>query len=290
MRMNPAAPAAFVHKVGSPLRGDPDSRGRRVEQETGAAHAFAREFDVLARATAAFLSYAAHGSQDWLGEPTLPCYERRWRGGNFSIRSLLSAMKLLPCLLITFCPFFVASLRAEPSGMAKRLIEQLHMQRVPQEGVWFSVSYVSNDPLPGGSLPARYHGKDHRAGSAIYDVMTREDFSALHKLQTDETWHFYGGDPIEMLLLYPDGRGETVVIGPDVFAGQRPQFTVPQGVWQGSAPAADGKEGYSFVGNQLSPAFDYGDFEIGYREELQKAYPAFAARIGQLTRAEFAAR
>ena len=174
--------------------------------------------------------------------------------------------------------------------MAKRLIERFHMQKVPQEGVWFTVTYGSTDLLPGATLPARYHGKEHSAGSCIYDVMTREDFSALHKLQTDEVWHFYGGDPIEMLLLYPDGHGETVIIGPDVFAGQQPQFTVPRGVWQGSAPAAGGKEGYSFVGNQLSPAFDVGDFEMGYRDELQKAYPRFAVRVGQLTREEFTAR
>ena len=194
---------------------------------------------------------------------------------------------MLKVILFACLCLFVSILRAEPTGMAKQLIEHFHMQRVPQEGVWFSVSYVSIDTLPGASLPTRYHGKDHAAGSAIYDVMTREDFSALHKLQTDETWHFYGGDPIEMLLLYPDGHGETVVIGPDVFGGQHPQFTVPQGVWQGSAPAAGGRGGFSFVGNQLDPAFGYEDFEIGYRDQLQKQYPMFAARIGELTREEF---
>jgi len=193
-------------------------------------------------------------------------------------------------LFVAGVAVMIAPLHGEPTGMARRLIEHFHMQQVPQEGVWFSVSYVNHDSLPGTALPARYHGQDHAAGSAIYDVMTREDFSALHKLQTDETWHFYGGDPIEMLLLYPDGHGETVIIGPDVFAGQRPQFTVPHGVWQGSAPTGNGSEGYSFVGNQLDPAFDYADFEIGYRDDLQKAYPAYAARIGQLTRTEFATR
>ena len=94
-----------------------------------------------------------------------------------------------------------------------------------------------------------------------------------------------------MLLLYPDGHGETVVIGPDVFAGQHPQFTVPQGVWQGSAPVGGGAAGYSFVGNQLGPAFGYDDFEIGYRDELQKQISGVRdARIGQLTREEFKAR
>ena len=194
------------------------------------------------------------------------------------------------CLLLAASAVVFPTLRAEPTGTARRLIERFHMQKVPQEGVWFAVTYGSADLLPGAALPARYHGKDHSAGSCIYDVMTREDFSALHRLQTDEVWHFYGGDPIEMLLLYPDGHGETVLIGPDVFTGQRPQFTVPRGVWQGSAPAEGGKAGYSFVGNQLSPAFDPGDFEIGYRDELQKAYPAFAARVAQLTRTEFATR
>ncbi len=196
-------------------------------------------------------------------------------------------LPMMKVILFAGLCLFVPTLRADPTGMAKQLIEHFHMQKVPQEGVWFSVSYVSTDTLPGTSLPARYHGKDHAAGSAIYDVMTHEDFSALHRLQTDETWHFYGGDPIEMLLLYPDGHGETVVIGPDVFAGQRPQFTVPRGVWQGSAPMGDGAAGYSFVGNQLNPAFGYDDFEIGYRDQLQKQYPACAARIGQLTREEF---
>lgn len=179
---------------------------------------------------------------------------------------------------------------AAPAGAAKRLIDRLGLQRIPQEGPWFALTYGSKDELPGAALPTRYGGKAHAAGSAIYLVETREDFSALHRLKTDEVWHFYGGDPIEMLLLYPDGHGETVVIGPDVFAGQHPQFTVPHGVWQGSIPRDSGPEAYSFAGDQLSPAFDYEDFEIGYRDELQKAYPAFAAQIAGLTREEFAAR
>lgn len=181
-------------------------------------------------------------------------------------------------------------LHAAPVGMAKRLIDQLHMEQIPDEGPWFTVTYVGKDTLPGSMLPDRYHGRDHAAGSAIYDVLTREDFSALHRLQTDETWHFYGGDPIEMLLLYPDGHGEQVTLGPDVFAGQQPQFTVPRGVWQGSAPNGAGPESYGFVGNQLSPAFDYRDFEIGYRDELQRTYPKFAAQIERLTRTPFATR
>lgn len=192
---------------------------------------------------------------------------------------------------ILLCAVLLApALHAEPTGVAKQLIDHFQMQRIPDEGPWFNVTYVSADLLPGTAVPARYHGKPHAAGSAIYCLLTREDFSALHRLQTDETWHFYGGSPLEMLLLFPDGHGETLTLGPDVLAGQRPQFTVPRGVWQGSAPTGTDPAAYSFVGTQLAPAFDYGDFEAGYREELQKFYPPFAAQIARLTRDEFSAR
>jgi len=183
-----------------------------------------------------------------------------------------------------------ATARAEPAGPAAELIRHLHMQKIPAEGPWFTVTYKSDDVVPAGSLPARYHGAPHVAGSAIYCLETREDFSALHLLQTDEIWHYYGGDPLEILLLYPDGHGETAVIGPDVLHGQHAQFTVPRGVWQGSRPIGAGPDSYTFFGTTLGPGFEYGDFAIGYRDELQKLYPKFATQIAALTRGEFATR
>jgi predicted cupin superfamily sugar epimerase/mannose-6-phosphate isomerase-like protein (cupin superfamily) len=176
-----------------------------------------------------------------------------------------------------------------PEGAAGRLIAHYKMQRIPQEGPWFSLTYESADLLDGADLPERYAGRSHITGSAIMVVETPADFSAMHRLRTDEVWHFYGGSPIDMLLLYPDGTGRRVTLGVDVFSGQLPQFTVPHGVWQGSAPRKRGANAYSFVGDQLSPGFDYADFEMGYREALQRDYPAFAADIHRLTRNEFAA-
>lgn len=172
---------------------------------------------------------------------------------------------------------------------AQKLIQHFKMQKIPAEGPWFTVTYRSQDMLDAQSLPVRYKG-NRAAGTAIYAVQTKEDFSAMHKLNTDEIWHFYGGDPLEMLLLYPDGHGEVVVIGPDVFSGQYPQFVVPQDVWQGSAPMGAGPAAYSFFANTLAPGFDFEDFEMGYRDELQERYPQFADHIARLTRAEFAAR
>ena len=162
------------------------------------------------------------------------------------------------------------------------------MQKVPQEGCWFSLSYSSDDTLDGVSLPARYAGRAHPAGNAIVAIETPRDFSAMHRLQTDEVWHFYAGSAIDMLLLYPDGHGRKITLGPDVLAGQLRQFTVPRGVWQGSAPHDRQPAAYSFFADQLSPGFDYADFEIGYRDTLQRQYPAFARDIERLTRAEFA--
>jgi predicted cupin superfamily sugar epimerase len=182
------------------------------------------------------------------------------------------------------------SLGAPPRGMAARLIAQLKLAKIPDEGCWFALTYRSTDAVTGPALPTRYRGAPHVAGSAIYTLETREDFSAMHRLQTDELWHYYAGDPLELLLLHPDGRGEIRLLGPDVFHGQEPQIAVPRGTWQGSRPLGEGPEAYTFFGNTLAPGFEAADFEIGYRDELEKAYPAFAALIAELTRPDFITR
>ena len=181
------------------------------------------------------------------------------------------------------------SRNSTPEGPAQNLIQHFKMQKIPAEGPWFTVTYRSLDRLDAQSLPLRYKG-DRVAGTAIYAVQTKEDFSAMHKLATDEIWHFYGGDPLEMLLLYPDGHGEVVMVGPDVFKGQHPQFVIPRDVWQGSIPIGAGPEPYSFFGNTLAPGFEFDDFEMGYRDQLQNQYPQFAAHIARLTREEFKSR
>ncbi len=187
-------------------------------------------------------------------------------------------------LLLSLLP--AMTLVAAPQSTAAQLIARLRMQKIPGEGAWFAGTYRSNDALP--TLDTRYRGTPHVAGSAIYALVTHEDFSALHRLQTDEIWHYYGGSPLEILLLHPDGHGEKVLLGSDVLAGQIPQLVVPRGVWQGAMPVDSGPSAYTLFGCTLAPGFEYGDFQIGYRDELQQQYPAFAARIAQLTRREFA--
>jgi len=166
---------------------------------------------------------------------------------------------------------------------AARLVEMLGLVPLPVEGGHFRQTWLADTSLAAGALPARY-GRDKPAGTAIYYLLTDDpdSFSALHRLPTDEVYHFYLGDPAEMLMLYPDGRSESLVLGPDLEAGQRVQHVVPRGVWQGSRLRAGGR--FALLGTTMAPGFDVLDYEGGEREALLNAYPQAADRIRSLTR------
>lgn len=153
------------------------------------------------------------------------------------------------------------------------LIGHYALEPIPREGGRFRRTWAG---------PERADGRPE--GSAIVALLTAEpgDYSALHRLPTDEIWHFYLGDPLEMLLLAPDGTSRTAVLGPDVLGGQHPQFTVPAGTWMGARVSADGA--WSFFGCTMAPGFTYGDYEHGDAVELAARYPAEAARITALGR------
>jgi predicted cupin superfamily sugar epimerase len=135
------------------------------------------------------------------------------------------------------------------------------------------------EPLPDeGGLFRRTHIDAH--SSAIYYLLLAPDFSALHRLGATETYHWYGGAPLRLLLLHSGGEVTEPVLGPDVPAGQRPQVVVPAGTWQGSS--SDGE--WSLVGTTTAPPFDWSHFELGDRADLTARYPAAAPRITSLTR------
>jgi len=137
------------------------------------------------------------------------------------------------------------------------------------------------EPLPDeGGLFRRTHLDAH--SSAIYYLLLAPESSALHRLGATETYHWYAGSPLRLLLLGPGGRVEEPVLGPDVAAGQRPQLVVHAGTWQGSRP--DGE--WALVGTTTAPPFDWAHFELGDRARLTSAYPSAAPRIAELTRGE----
>lgn len=153
---------------------------------------------------------------------------------------------------------------------AGELIQKLGLQPLTQEGGMYAISYRDPNQLGGRT-----------ACGAIYFLLSRDAFSHLHRLPTDEIYHFYLGDAVELLHLNPDGSATRVVLGPDVLAGQRVQYVVPAGSWHGSR-LLDGGE-YALMGTTMSPAFEDSNYEHGDAEALLVQYPQQAELIRKLT-------
>lgn len=157
---------------------------------------------------------------------------------------------------------------------AADLIAALQLQPHPIEGGFFRETWRSTFDVAG---PAGTRS----AGTAIYYLLTPDSYSALHRLRTDEVFHFYLGDPVQMLQLWPDGSTRTVLLGSDFRRGQLPQLIVPAGVWQGSLLCDGGI--FALLGATVAPGFDYADYETGDRAPLTAVYPAAADLIRRLT-------
>ena len=166
---------------------------------------------------------------------------------------------------------------------AKEIIRYLGLEPLPLEGGYFSVSYTSNEQIQPGALPERYTNA-RNLGGAIYFLETAEQFSAMHRLPTDELYYYHYGDAKEMLFLYPDGSGETRILGPDLAVGQHPQLLAPRDCCHGSRPLPGGEFGFSLGSTSMAPGYDESDPVFPAREELVSAYPEFSSLIKELTR------
>jgi predicted cupin superfamily sugar epimerase len=164
---------------------------------------------------------------------------------------------------------------------AEELIRLLHLQPLPREGGWYRETYRSSLQLPANVLVPRYPAA-RSASTAIYYLLTPDTFSALHRLPTEEIFHFYLGDPVEMLQLgpTPEDGGRFFTLGPDLQAGQHVQIVVPAGVWQGSLLRAGGA--FALLGTTMTPGFDFADYEAANPDALRTAYPNFAEWIVRL--------
>jgi predicted cupin superfamily sugar epimerase len=151
----------------------------------------------------------------------------------------------------------------------------LRLEPHPVEGGYFRRTYTS-------SLTTDLDKGRRAMGTAIYYLLEPGTFSEMHVLSSDELFHFYLGDPVEMLQLWPDGSSRIVVLGPDLAAGQQVQHLVPAGVWQGTRLIGDGK--VALLGCSVVPGFDYADYENASYEELAARWPDMAERIKELTR------
>lgn len=159
--------------------------------------------------------------------------------------------------------------------------EHLGLAPHPREGGWFVRTWESPEVLPAASFAdARYDGA-RRTSTAIYYLLEPDTFSEMHVLASDEIFHHYSGGAVEMLQLFPDGRSERVVIGPDLDAGQRPQHVVPRGVWQGSRLLQP--EGWALLGCTVSPGFEFVDYKDASAAELERDWPEQAELIRKLS-------
>jgi predicted cupin superfamily sugar epimerase len=158
---------------------------------------------------------------------------------------------------------------------AAEIKEMLRLQPHPIEGGHFRQTYVSAETV---ELARGVRA----AGTAIYYLLEEDAFSEMHMLASDEIFHFYLGDPVEMLQLYPDGRRSALfTLGPDLEKGQTVQLVVPAGVWQGTRLVDGGK--VALLGCTVSPGFDYADYRSGSYAELAEKWPDREEWIRDLT-------
>jgi uncharacterized protein len=163
---------------------------------------------------------------------------------------------------------------------ADEIKRHLNLAPHPCEGGWFTQTWRAEETIPCEALPARYPAM-RPAGTCIYYLLEPGTFSEMHRLASDEIFHFYLGDPVEMLQLAPDGSARTMILGNDLTAGQLPQVVVPKFVWQGSRLVPGGK--VALLGCTVSPGFDYADYEAGRADSLTRDYPEAADVIRTLT-------
>ena len=159
---------------------------------------------------------------------------------------------------------------------AEELKTILKLAPHPVEGGFFRQTYKSDVTL---ETPCGLRS----VGTAIYYLLEPGTFSEMHMLTSNEVFHFYLGDPVEMLQLHPDGNGSAVfTLGPDLTKGQHVQLTVPAGVWQGTRLLPGGK--LALLGCTVTPGFEFADYSSGSYADLAARWPAEAERIRALTR------
>ncbi|MBU2572470.1 MAG: cupin domain-containing protein [Elusimicrobia bacterium] len=154
---------------------------------------------------------------------------------------------------------------------AKDLIRVYKLEKHP-EGGYFRESYRAAGKIA---------GTGRNFSTAIYFLLPAGEKSWLHRLKSDEVWHFYLGGALELAQIFPDGRAGQVVLGRDALAGQKLQHAVPAGCWFGACPDRGAK--FSFVGCTVAPGFEFPDFELGDRAALLKRFPRAGALIKKLT-------
>jgi uncharacterized protein len=159
------------------------------------------------------------------------------------------------------------------------LVRQLGLQPHP-EGGYFRETYRATENIAAAALPRRFGGA-RSISTAIHFLLEAGQCSRLHRIQADEVWHFYAGDPLIVVEIDGAGGLKTTRLGGDLAAGAVYQHVVPAGAWFGATPAEGGR--FALVGCTVAPGFDFADFELADRATLLAGYPAHRDWILRLT-------
>lgn len=162
---------------------------------------------------------------------------------------------------------------------AGEIIEILQLKKHP-EGGYYRELYRSDEHIAHHHLPSRFTG-DRAFATSIYFMLTDDSISALHRIQSDETWHYYCGNSLSLYQIDESGKLHVEKLGLDIFKGEKPQITIRRNTWFGAV--IDG-EGYTLAGCTVAPGFDFQDFEMPSRQELLAMYPQHEPVIRMLTK------
>ena len=153
----------------------------------------------------------------------------------------------------------------------KKLVDHFQMEELPVEGTHYKRTYLSKYSYGAGPL-----------STAIIGLYSKEPIShsRFHRLQADEIWHFYKGDPFALYLLYPDGSSRKVIMGKEILKGHKVQYVVPANVWQAGELLPGGT--YALFGCTMTPGFTPDGFEGGQTQKLLKDFPGSSEVIKRL--------
>ena len=163
---------------------------------------------------------------------------------------------------------------------AADLIKYLDLNPHP-EGGYFRETYRAAGIIPRSALGGSFTG-DRNYATSIYFLLKQGDYSAFHRIKSDEGWHFYEGDPLLIHIIDPEGSYRPIRLGRNLQAGELYQCVVPAGYWFASEPAP--QSAFALVGCTVSPGFDFEDFEMASREGLTSLFPQHRSLIERLSR------
>jgi predicted cupin superfamily sugar epimerase len=162
---------------------------------------------------------------------------------------------------------------------AREIVERYELLPHPEGGYYREVYRAKDLVLRASALGTR----SYSASTSILYLLEGRQFSALHRISSDELWHFYEGNRLRVVTFDAEGNREDLLLGRDMSVGERYQAMVPAGRWFGAT--LDVTEGFCLVGCTVAPGFEFSEFELGQRDQLLAAFPRHRDVIESLTRA-----